>query len=181
VDLGCELEEANPGFSDPDDLFRHVTAPMRSAAVGQYLLEWESRMDPVLVQRIRLADGMTATDYELLQHQRTALSKTVQRFFERFDLLLTPTIALPPFPVDMPYPLTEVAGRPVTSPVAWVPFTLVFNLTGNPAISVPAGWTEDGLPIGLQIVGRRHAEAAVLRAAATFEAAHPWVQNRPGL
>jgi aspartyl-tRNA(Asn)/glutamyl-tRNA(Gln) amidotransferase subunit A len=97
--------------------------------------------------------------------------------FEKYDLLLTPTIACPPFAVGLDNP-TEIAGKPV-GPYAWIPFTFPFNLTGQPAASVPAGFTKDGLPVGLQIVGRRHADASVLTASAAFERARPWAERRP--
>jgi len=88
-----------------------------------------------------------------------------------------PTAAVAPFPLDGKVP-REIAGQAV-SVLGWMPFTYPFNLTGQPAVSVPAGWTEDGLPIGLQIVGRRHADRTVLAAAAAFEAAMPWRERRP--
>jgi Asp-tRNA(Asn)/Glu-tRNA(Gln) amidotransferase A subunit family amidase len=181
ADLGCEVEEASPGFADPDALFRGLTAPVRAAGLGQYLERWGDQMDPILTGRMRQADGVSAVDYERLCQRRTELWHAVRRFFERYDLLLTPTLALPPFPIDDPYPPREVAGRAVDSPIGWFPFTFPFNLTGHPAISVPAGWTDDGLPIGLQIVGRRFGEAALLCAAAAFEAARPWTDRRPPL
>jgi aspartyl-tRNA(Asn)/glutamyl-tRNA(Gln) amidotransferase subunit A len=102
-----------------------------------------------------------------------------QTFLARFDLLLTPTASVAPFPVGQSPP-REIAGQPI-SILGWMPFTFPFNLTGQPAASVPAGVTEDGLPVGLQIVGRRHADRAVLAASAAFEAACPWSERRPQL
>jgi aspartyl-tRNA(Asn)/glutamyl-tRNA(Gln) amidotransferase subunit A len=86
-------------------------------------------------------------------------------------------MTLPPFPVGIDFP-PEVGGEPVTG-MQWTAFTFPFNLSGNPAASVPAGWTEEGLPIGLQIVGRRWEDALVLRACAAFEAIQPWTDRRP--
>jgi aspartyl-tRNA(Asn)/glutamyl-tRNA(Gln) amidotransferase subunit A len=100
-------------------------------------------------------------------------------FFERYDLLLTPTVSCPAFPLGLDYP-PEVAGKPVM-PYGWIPYTYPFNLTGQPAASVPCGFTRDGLPIGLQIVGRRFDDATVLRAAAAFERTRPWANARPAL
>ena len=179
--LGCDFEQASPDIADPEELFVRITAPLRAAAVGHHLAEWADQMDPILVARLRVADELSSVEYERQFHHRTELYQAVRRFFERYDLLLTPTLALPPFPLDAAYPPAEIAGRPTRSPVAWFPFTFPFNLTGHPAISVPAGWTDDGLPVGLQIVGPRHAEATILRAAATFEAARPWSARRPPL
>jgi Asp-tRNA(Asn)/Glu-tRNA(Gln) amidotransferase A subunit family amidase len=97
----------------------------------------------------------------------------------RRDLLLTPTVACPPFALGLDFP-GEVAGKPI-APSGWIPYTYPFNLTGQPAASVPCGFTRDGLPIGLQIVGRRFDDATVLRAAAAFERERPWANARPGL
>jgi aspartyl-tRNA(Asn)/glutamyl-tRNA(Gln) amidotransferase subunit A len=100
-------------------------------------------------------------------------------FFEKYDLLLTPTVACPPFRTGLDNP-PDVAGRPVP-PYGWMPFTYAFNLTGQPAASVPCGLTREGVPVGLQIVGRRHDDVGVLRASAAFERARPWRQVRPPL
>jgi aspartyl-tRNA(Asn)/glutamyl-tRNA(Gln) amidotransferase subunit A len=97
--------------------------------------------------------------------------------FESFDLLLTPTMAVTAFPVGK-FPQV-IGGRPVHARWDYLPFTPVFNLTGQPAASIPCGFSADGMPIGLHIIGRRGEEAAVLRASAAFEKARPWAQFRP--
>ena len=107
---------------------------------------------------------------------RQAMVDTLRRFFERYDLLLTPTLCLPAFPLGLVGP-REVAGRAVTH-LGWT-LCYPFNYSGQPAVSVPAGWTASGLPVGLQIVGRRLEDALVLRAAAAFEALRPWAARRP--
>jgi hypothetical protein len=94
----------------------------------------------------------------------------------RYNLLLTPTLCLPAFPLGVVGP-SEVAGRKVTH-LGWT-LCHPFNYSGQPAVSVPAGWTSSGLPVGLQIVGRRLEDALVLRAAAAFEALRPWSARRP--
>jgi amidase len=94
------------------------------------------------------------------------------------DLLLLPTVAVPPFPVEQPYP-TEINGKPLDNYTQWFFLTYGITVTGLPVISVPCGFTRSGLPVGLQIVGRRRQEAAVLRAAAAFEAAAPWAAAIP--
>ena len=101
-----------------------------------------------------------------------------RKFFARYDLLLTPTMPIVAFEIGNP-PST-IDGQKI-SLAGWTPFTYPFNLTGQPAASVPAGFTPDGLPVGLQIVGRRHADRAVLAAAAAYEAARPWSAQRPAL
>ena len=136
-------------------------------------------MDPTLVKFIRRGGGITAREYLLAFARVSAYWQEVRAFLERFDLLLTPTVAVPPFPVGQPPP-RDIAGQEV-SVLGWMPFTYPFNLTGQPAASVPAGRTEEGLPVGLQIVGRRHADRAVLAASAAFEAACPWAGLHPAL
>jgi len=178
--FGCVVEEAHPGFEDPEPLFLDLTAPLRAAACGPYLKEWQDQMDPILVQRIARTQGTTAVDYEYATHRRTALWHIVRRFFEHYEVLLTPTIAVPPFAIGVDFP-REIAGRSVSSPLAWFPFAFPFAMTWQPAISVPCGWTRDGLPVGLQIVGRRFADATVLTAAHMFEAECPWTDRRPNL
>jgi Asp-tRNA(Asn)/Glu-tRNA(Gln) amidotransferase A subunit family amidase len=178
ADLGCQVEAGTPDFHGAHELFAVLNAHLRMAAVGDYAAEWAEQMDPLLVWRLEQARHFTLGDLGKAENARTALYQRVQRFFATYDLLLLPTTATLPFPAHGSYPAT-VAGRPITTPYDLLVLTFAFNLTGQPAISVPAGWTADGLPVGLQIVGRRHADALVLRAAAAFEAAAPWVHRRP--
>jgi Asp-tRNA(Asn)/Glu-tRNA(Gln) amidotransferase A subunit family amidase len=97
---------------------------------------------------------------------------------ETRDLLILPTVAVPPFPVEQPYP-SEINGKPLDNYTQWFFLTYGISVTGLPAISVPCGFTQGGLPVGLQIVGRRRQEAAVLTAAAAFERAAPWSDRIP--
>jgi Asp-tRNA(Asn)/Glu-tRNA(Gln) amidotransferase A subunit family amidase len=110
---------------------------------------------------------------------RGELFERLTAFFERFDLLLTPTLTVVPFPhPGGPPGPAAVNGTPIEPFAGWH-LTYPFNLTGQPAISVPCGFSPDGLPIGLQLAGPRHADAAVLRAAAAYEQAAPWAHIRP--
>jgi len=108
---------------------------------------------------------------------RGAFHERVRKFLTGFDLLLTPTLPVPPFAAGAERPSVCPPG----SRLRWVAFTYPFNLTGHPAATVPCGFTRDGLPIGLQIVGRRLEDATVLRAAHAYEAAAPWTDRRPPL
>jgi Asp-tRNA(Asn)/Glu-tRNA(Gln) amidotransferase A subunit family amidase len=180
AELGCHLDEASPDFSGAHELFAVLNANLRTAAVGDYVDQWRDQMDPLLVWRVDQGRRYTMADVGNAEKARTALYQRVRQFFERYDLLLLPTTVAPPYPASGSYP-TEVAGRPIANPYEILLLTYAFNLTGQPAISVPAGWTDDGLPIGLQIVGGWRADALVLRAAAAFEAASPWAHRRPPL
>jgi len=177
--LGCHVEVVNPGWEDLEGLFSTMIAAQFYAGWSDHLPEAEALLDPTLVKFIRRGGTVTAREYVLALTRVEAYWREVQAFLERFDLLLMPTVAVPPFPAGEAPP-REIEGRRV-SVLGWMPFTFPFNLTGQPAASVPAGWTADGLPVGLQIVGRRHADATVLAASAALEAARPWSDRRPGL
>jgi aspartyl-tRNA(Asn)/glutamyl-tRNA(Gln) amidotransferase subunit A len=110
---------------------------------------------------------------------RTAFHGQVQRFFDRCDLLLTPQMPAGAWPVEGPP--GAIGGKPTPAMFDRLPFTFPFNMTGQPAASVPGGFTSDGLPAALQIVGRWHADTLVLQAAAAFEQAAPWAKARPSL
>ncbi|MBI1961864.1 MAG: amidase [Candidatus Rokubacteria bacterium] len=177
--LGCHVEVVSPGWEDPEAWFGTLIAAQFYAAWSDRLPDAEPLMDPTLVTLIRRGGAVPARDYVRAVDRIEAYWAEVRAFLERFDLLLMPTVAVPPFDADA-RPPREVDGRSV-SVLGWMPFTFAFNLTGQPAASVPAGFTDDGLPVGLQIVGRRHADATVLAAAAAFEAARPWSDRRPRL
>lgn len=165
--LGCELEAADPGFSDPVDELQILWASGLAALLQPALPEWEAQMDPGLVELVRLAELYSATDYAIALRTRDQLWEITRGFFERYELLLTPTMPTAAFAAGAPPP-AAIAGRAVHG-FGYTPFTFPFNLTGQPAISVPCGFTHDGLPVGLQIIGRRYADATVLRAATAFE------------
>jgi aspartyl-tRNA(Asn)/glutamyl-tRNA(Gln) amidotransferase subunit A len=177
-DLGCAVEEAAPGFPDPSRAELILFYVGVQSYVADLPAERRALIDPTLARAIEEeATGVTALDYVRATAVRQAVADVLRRFFARYDLLLTPTIAVPPFHAGEEGP-REVAGRAVAR-LGWTPFTYPFNLSGNPALTVPAGFTASGLPVGLQIVGRRFDEATVLRAGAAFEAAQPWTHLRP--
>ncbi len=177
--FGCHVEVVNPDWENPEEIFSTLISAQFYAAYSDHLPERESAMDPTLVKFIRKGGAVSARDYVRALERADAYWQGVHTFLTRFDLLLLPTVAVPPFAADGPPPRT-VAGQSV-SPLGWMPFAFPFNLTGQPAASVPAGWTDDGLPVGLQIVGRRHADRTVLAASAIFESAFPWSDRLPPL
>ena len=107
-----------------------------------------------------------------------AIWSSMQRFHERYDLLLTPVMSVAAFPIGMAP--TDVGGKAI-APYGWMPYTQPFNLTGQPAASVPCGFDSRGLPVGLHIVGRAYEDSLVLRAARAYEQAHPWAALRPAI
>jgi aspartyl-tRNA(Asn)/glutamyl-tRNA(Gln) amidotransferase subunit A len=175
--LGAEVEAVSPQLEPPGSSFFAIWGVTFAANYLEFLEEWRERMHPRLVAMIERARDILATDYARAVRAREELWQSLRPLFEEYDLLLTPTTAVAAFNVSV-YEVTEIAGVKGTA-LDWTPFTYPFNFTGQPAASVPCGWTDEGLPVGLQIVGRRFDDAGVLRAAAAFERARPWAQRRP--
>ena len=137
-------------------------------------------MNPALVDIIERGKERTALEYARSALEREEYCDKMLAFFEDYDLLLTPSTAVPAFDIDK-FEVTEIGGIKGSPTLEWTPFTYPFNLTGQPAASVPCGWADDGLPVGLQIVGKRFEDLTVLRAAAAFEQASSWADRRPPL
>jgi amidase len=142
------------------------------------LARWESEMQAGLVWNIKQGLSLTPEQIGNGEKLRTGLWQRVRAFMETRDLLILPTVAMPPFPVEQRYP-TEINGKALDNYTQWFFLTYGITVTALPVISVPCGFTKSGLPVGLQIVGRRRREAAVLQAAAAFEAAAPWADRIP--
>lgn len=177
--LGCHVEVVNPGWENPEEAFGTIVAAQFWAAWGGQIATAEKQMDETLAKFVKRGEAVTAREYLAAWATVETYWQDVRTFLERFDLLLSPTTAVPPFPAAG-RPPRDIAGERV-SVLGWMPFTYPFNLTGQPVASVPAGVTEDGLPVGLQIVGQRHADATVLAASAAWEAIRPWSERRPTL
>jgi amidase len=178
TELGCTVDQAEPDFTRVQEVIQVSRALRMVTLYAEKLSQWQDRMNPNLVWNIEQGLPLTAEQIGGAEKERTALYHRVRQFFEEYDLLLTPTVAVPPFPVEMPYP-QEVNGKPLNNYTEWFYLTYAITVTGLPAISIPCGFTAQGLPVGLQIVGRRLAETTVLRAAAAFEALAPWHDKKP--
>jgi aspartyl-tRNA(Asn)/glutamyl-tRNA(Gln) amidotransferase subunit A len=175
-ELGCRVENADPTWPSPYDCWRTIFLGGIGARLAPYL-DRRDEIDPGLLPIVEEAQKMPPTKYVQAWFDRLAWWQHARQFFERYDLLLSPTVACPPLRIGEFYP-SEIGGVKVGREAASV-FTYPFNMTGQPAATVPCGFTKAGLPIGLQIVGRRYDDVTVLRASAAFEAAHPWAQHRP--
>ena len=177
-DLGCVVEEANPGWSNPYEAFWGMVARETDL---RGMRAMEKKLGDKMTPHVRdfLKTEWTAEQFTDAMVQRKAVNNKMWRFMRKYDLLLTPTLAVPPFEVGIQGP-TAIDGKEV-EPFEWLHFTYPLNLTGQPAATAPAGWTDDGLPVGLQIIGRHLGDAMVLRASACFEAAQPWKHRWPPL
>jgi amidase len=172
------VETASPDFSGMKDIVRGTRAVTMVALQADKLPGWREQLQKDLVRDIDQGLTATAKDVAHSEALRSALWHRVREFMSSRELLVLPTVAVRPFPVEQPYP-TEINGRTLNDYTEWFYLTYGITLTGLPAISVPCGFTGSGLPVGLQLVGRRRQEAAVLTAAAAFEAAAPWAHRLP--
>ena len=176
--LGAKVERASPDFGEVNDIVLATRGLSMVARHADKLARWEPVMQKGLVWNIKQGLSLTPEQIGNGEKLRTRLWHRVRVFMETRDLLILPTVAMPPFPVEQPYP-TEINGRALDNYTQWFFLTYGITVTALPVISVPCGFTKSGLPVGLQIVGRRRQEAAVLRAAAAFEAAAPWADRIP--
>jgi aspartyl-tRNA(Asn)/glutamyl-tRNA(Gln) amidotransferase subunit A len=167
--LGAIVEAKDPGFEDCGPLFAAHWFPGAAMIVRNTPPPLRKRMDKGLLETAKLGEKVSNADYMAAVQKRGALGLHMNLFHESYDLLVTPTLPLAAF----------AAGKEVANLLKekrwtdWTPFTYPFNLTQQPAATIPCGLTKKGLPVGLQIVGPRHADALVLRAARAFESAHP--------
>jgi aspartyl-tRNA(Asn)/glutamyl-tRNA(Gln) amidotransferase subunit A len=179
--LGCAVEEVEPRWPSTYELIRGMWSAHYAGSHGHFLPVWRARMDPGFVACIEDGLKMSATDYIRLRGRKMDHWDAVRAFFERYHLLLTPSLSVAAFPVQKLNPDHWPAPERSWDWIGWASFSYPFNFTGQPAATVPAGFTPAGLPVGLQIVGRRFADLTVLQASAAFEAARPWAQHRPAV
>ncbi len=177
--LGCAVEEVKPGFADSHDLIRCMWSAHEAGNYAQYLPRWRDQMDPGLAACIEEGLRYSVVDYVEARGRKFAFWDSVRPLFEKYALLLTPTTSVGALPVGRLNP--EGWPQHAWDWLGWASFSYPFNFTGQPAATVPAGFTLGGLPVGLQIVGRRFADLTVLQASAAYEAARPWASRRPPL
>jgi aspartyl-tRNA(Asn)/glutamyl-tRNA(Gln) amidotransferase subunit A len=169
-DLGAEVEEAEPDLPDCAEIFRIHWYAGAASLLARYDAGQRAEMDPGLQEVAEEGARFTLLEYLDAVAGREALGVAMNRFHQDYDLLLTPALPLPAFDAGLEVP----AGSGLARWPDWTPFSYPFNLTQQPAASVPCGLTGEGLPAGLQIVGPARGEAQVLRAARAYETAAPW-------
>ncbi|HET6503889.1 MAG TPA: amidase [Amycolatopsis sp.] len=174
-EAGLRVEETDPGFTDPREAFDVLWSAGAAQWLDTFPAGAEEKVDPGLRKVWQQGRSYSAADYLAANAERAALGILMGEFHTRFDVLITPTVAIPPFEAghEVP-PGSGQSGWP-----DWTPFTYPFNMTQQPAISVPAGFTASGLPVGVQIVGPRHSDDLVLAVAKMLEEARPWPSDRP--
>lgn len=168
--LGAVVEEAAPDLSDAREIFQTLRALKFVVSHGDKLRLNRDKLKPEVIWNIEKGLALTPEEVARAIRARAVLADRVAAFFRDYDLLLCPAAIVPPFPVEQRY-VSEVEGHRFDNYVDWLGITYAVTLTGCPALSLPCGFTQDGRPIGLQLVGRPRGEAALLAAAALFEAA----------
>jgi aspartyl-tRNA(Asn)/glutamyl-tRNA(Gln) amidotransferase subunit A len=171
ADLGAVVEEADPGFADPVETLNGIWLVGAWSVLRALPEASRAAVEPALRAAAERGSRIDAPDFLAALNARAAVFTAMARFHARYDLLLTPAVATPAFTAGH---LTPPDGTFGDDWLAWTPFSYPFNLTGQPAATVPCGLTRAGLPVGLQIVGPMGEDARVLAAARAFEAARPW-------
>ena len=169
--LGSKFEEVDVAFDDPSPSWYTLFAMKFASAHQDDLDRVRDIMEPGYLEFVEAGFKLSAIDCANAGHVRRRLTQRMGEILSEFDILLTPTVAVPPLPIGVDNPET-LNGKKI-SIFGWTPFTYPFNMTGQPASSVPCGFTGDGRPVGLQIVGRRFDEYTVLRASAAVRASGP--------
>jgi len=176
--LGCRTEDGFPDLAGAREVFLTLRAHMYAADLGDLLEAHRGEMKDTVVWNIEQGLALRSTDIARAERLRTELVERVAAFFGRFDFLVMPVTQVVPFDLEVEYP-TEVEGVVMDTFLDWMRSCWCITVTGCPAISVPCGFTEQGLPIGVQIVGRRGDDLGVLRLAHAFEGATRIGQRRP--
>ncbi|MHA1671326.1 MAG: amidase [Promethearchaeota archaeon] len=172
-----EVEEVKFKIRKPERSFLTAWTSLFSFDLKSKVKEWGDKMDPGLLQLVKAGMGYGGFDLPKAIIDRRKFYEKFIPIFDNYDILITPTTAITAFELGIPYPskLNNVS----VSPTAWQPFTFPFNMTGQPAATVPCGWSKEGLPIGMQIVGKPFDDITVLQVSKAFEDISPWQDRKP--
>jgi amidase len=177
-DLGCVIEDAQPDFSGATESFEALRGLTYQHRVGGLIKDHRDKLKDTILWNYEQGTKLGAADIAKAEGLRTALFHRMRKFLERYEFFVCPTNQLPPFSVDEPYP-TEIAGVKMGNYLDWMKSCYYITITTHPAISVPAGFTDEGLPVGVQIVGRYREDFGVLQLAHAFERATEIWKRRP--
>jgi amidase len=180
TDLGCEIDMACIDFDEADEAFRTLRAWMFSYTMSDLIRNHREQLKPSLIWNIEEGQFLSGRDVASAMASQAVLFERAGRFFEDFDVLMLPATAAPPFPAEQEYPAV-VGGQPPASYLDWLAPAYFVTMTGCPAVSVPAGFTADGLPVGIQFVGPYRSEARLLSIAMAFEEATRFGEVRPDI
>jgi amidase len=179
-ELGAEVEEDCPDLTDADEVFRVLRAWIFEASFGDLVRRAPDKVKQTIRWNTELGTALTGADVARAEMAHTRLHEQVVAFFDRYDVLLAPTTQVLPFPVEVEYP-TEVAGVPQDDYLGWMRACTLVTPTGCPALSMPGGFTPDGLPVGLQVIGPPRADRRVLEIGHAIEQTTGYGRCRPAL
>jgi aspartyl-tRNA(Asn)/glutamyl-tRNA(Gln) amidotransferase subunit A len=179
--LGAELEEFSGEGFDIEPMWRAINHTVWRTRFAKLVAEHGDVLSEAFVKQVALATNVSGVAYQEAMFARTALFRRVQSLLARGHLLAMPTITRTALPIEQDlFGTIEIDGKHFDSVRShWFPWTMPFNMTGHPAVSLPCGFGRDGLPIGLQLVGRFRSDAELLRVSALFEASHDLLSRRP--
>ena len=178
--LGCVMEDKVPDFSGAHEVFLTLRAHLFELNYGEYLDKHRDKLKQTVIWNIEAGRKLSAADVARADAERSRIFERVSKFFETHEYLVTVVNQVPPFPIEDEY-VTEINGEKLATYLDWMKSCYYVTITGHPAISVPAGFTDDGLPVGIQIVGRRNADFSVLQLAYAFEQATMVWKRRPAV
>jgi amidase len=178
ADLGCEVVDATPDLAGADEIFQTLRAASYASALGSELERHRALLKDTVVWNVERGLALKPGDVERARTEQAALERRVDRFLERHDFLMLPVSQVAPFPIEIDW-VREIDGEPMQTYIDWMATCYAITCTGLPAISVPAGFTPGGLPVGLQIVGRRGRDRDVLELARAFEDRTRFGSRRP--
>jgi amidase len=178
--LGCKLEEAEPDLRDADEIFKVWRAWLVELRFGERFEQVREQLKDTLTWNAEAGRALRGPEIGRAERKRTELYHRVRRFMERHEFLVAPVSQVPPFPLEQPYP-TEIEGVAMQTYIDWMKSCYFITVTGHPAISVPCGFTPEGLPVGVQIVGRHQDDLGVLQLAHAFEQATGFWKRRPAV
>ena len=177
-DLGCIVEEGFPDFSDADEIFKTFRAWFYEMNLSSLLPEHRDKLKETVVWNIEAGMKLSGPELGRAEVKRTALFHRVREFMQNYDFLALPVSQVPPFPIEQEF-VSEINGVKMETYLDWMRSCYFISVTGQPAISVPCGFTEDGLPVGLQLVGKPQDDLGVLQLAYAFEKASGFYQQIP--
>jgi amidase len=176
--LGCLIDEAQPDLRDAREIFQALRAFAFATRYGPMLAEHRHQIKDTVIWNTEQGLKLTARELAEAEVKRTALYHRMRTFMERYEFLVLPATQVPPFDVTQPY-VTEIEGVTLPTYIDWMRACSDITVTGSPAISVPGGFTPEGLPVGVQIVGRHQDDWGVLQLAHAFEQATGFGRRRP--
>jgi len=179
-DLGCFVEESFPDFSDADEIFKTFRAWFFELKLASLLPEHREKMKETVIWNIETGMKLSGPELGRAEVKRTALFHRIREFMKDYDFLALPVSQVPPFPLDQEY-VKEINGLQMETYLDWMRSCYFISVTGQPAISVPCGFTSDSLPVGLQLVGRPQNDFGVLQLAHAFEKSTGFYKKIPDL